>query len=102
MFVIANILFALAKVLDVVLTLYFWIIIISALLSFVRPDPYNPVVRTLRMLTEPVFLFIRRRLPFLVQGGFDFSPLVVLLIIHFLNIALVRSLATAALKMGYV
>lgn len=101
MFVLANILYGLAWVLNTVLTIYFWIVIVSALLSFVRPDPYNPVVRTLRMLTEPVFYAIRRRLPFLVQGGFDFTPIVVLLAVHFLKFALVRSLFTAAVKLGY-
>ena len=100
MFVIANIFNGLALVLDIVLTIYFWIVIIAALLSFVRPDPHNPIVRTLRMLTEPVFYHIRRRFRFLVQGGFDFTPLVVLLVIHFLKAALVSSLFTAAIKMG--
>lgn len=102
MFVLANILFGLSKVLGIVFTMYFWIVIIAALVSFVRPDPYNPIIRALRMLTEPVFLFLRRRFPFLVQGGFDFSPIVVLLLIQFLNVALVRSLAMAAFKLGYV
>ncbi len=101
MFVLANILHGLAWILDVLLSLYFWIVIMSALLSFVRPDPYNPIVRTLRMLTEPVYYRIRRRLPFLVQGGFDFTPLVVLLIVKFLQIALVKSLFAAAVRLGF-
>ena len=64
MFVLGNILFAVARVLDTLLTLYFWVVIISALLTWVRPDPYNPVVRTLNALTEPVLYRIRKWLPF--------------------------------------
>lgn len=60
MFVLGNILFAVARVLDTLLTLYFWVVIISALLTWVRPDPYNPVVRTLNALTEPVLYRIRK------------------------------------------
>ena len=53
MFVLGNILFAVARVLDTLLTLYFWVVIISALLTWVRPDPYNPVVRTLNARRHP-------------------------------------------------
>ncbi len=56
MFIIANLLKAVAFVLDSLLSIYFWIVIISALLSWVRPDPYNPIVRFLYSITEPVFL----------------------------------------------
>ena len=90
--VLGNLLGAVAAVLDTVLTLYMWIVIISALLSWVNPDPYNPIVRTLRTLTEPVYMWIRRRLPFLMVGGLDLSPIVVLLAIQFVKIFLVRSL----------
>ena len=101
MFVLANILYGLAWILNTVLEIYFWIVIISAVLSFVRPDPYNPIVRTLRMLTEPVYYRIRRRLPFLMQGGLDFTPLVVLLAVKFLQMVLVKSLFTTAFKLGF-
>lgn len=93
-----DLFYALAHVVDTVLTLYFWVIIISALLSWVNPDPYNPIVRTLRNLTEPVFRRIRRALPFLMVGGLDLSPLALLLGIRFLQIFLVRTL----LKLGGV
>ena len=69
MFVLGNILFAVARVLDTLLTLYFWVVIISALLTWVRPDPYNPVVRTLNALTEPVLYRIRKWLPFTYITG---------------------------------
>ena len=67
---------ALARVLDIALSLYFWVIVIAALMSWVRPDPYNPVVRFLRAMTDPVFYRVRRWFPFLTIGGFDLSPIV--------------------------
>jgi len=83
---------ALARVLDIVLSLYFWVIVIAALMSWVRPDPYNPVVRFLRALTDPVFYRVRRWLPFLTVGGFDLSPIVVILAVQFLQWFLVPTL----------
>jgi YggT family protein len=80
---------ALARVLDIVFSLYFWIILIAALLSWVRPDPYNPVVRFLRAVTDPVFYRVRRWLPFLTIGGIDLSPIVVILGLQFLQWVLV-------------
>ena len=90
--IFANLLTAIATVLDIVLSLYFWIVIISALLTWVNPDPYNRIVRTLRTLTEPVFYRVRRYLPFVFVGGIDLSPVVVLLGIQFVKLFLVRSL----------
>ena len=100
MFLIGNILLGLAYVLKVVLSVYFWIVIIAAVISFFRPDPYNTLVRTLRSLTEPVMYAIRRRLPFLVQGGLDFAPVVVLLVIKFLEYAVVNNLFGLAFRLG--
>ena len=83
---------ALARVLDIVLSLYFWVIVIAALMSWVRPDPYNPVVRFLRAVTDPVFYRVRRWLPFLTIGGVDLSPIVVILAVQFLQWFLVPTL----------
>ena len=83
---------ALARGLDIVFSLYFWIILIAALLSWVRPDPYNPVVRFLRAVTDPVFYRVRRWLPFLTIGGIDLSPIVVILGLQFLQWFLVPTL----------
>ncbi|EPR31606.1 protein of unknown function YGGT [Alkalidesulfovibrio alkalitolerans DSM 16529] len=94
-----NFLGAIASVLSMVLTLYFWIVIISAVLSWVNPDPYNPIVRTLRNLTEPVFYRIRRTFPFVVISGIDLSPIVVILGIQFLERFVVASLASFAMRM---
>ncbi|SKA81255.1 YggT family protein [Desulfobaculum bizertense] len=71
-----------------ILFLYKWVVIISALISWVRPDPYNPVVRFLRGATEPVFYRIRRWMPFVYVSGVDLSPIVVLLGIIFLEIVI--------------
>lgn len=73
------------RVISPLLTLYFWVVIIAALLTWVQPDPYNPLVRMLYSLTEPVFDWIRERMP-VVFGGIDFSPLIVLLVIEFVQI----------------
>ena len=101
MIVLPNMMKAIAVVLDTVLTIYFWIVIISAVLSWVRPDPYNPVVRTLYALTEPVYYRVRKYLPFTYNmAGIDFSPIVVLLAIKLVEIAVVNSLYQYALRLA--
>lgn len=99
MFVAANLLYAIAKVISVALNIYMWIIIARALISWVNPDPYNTIVRILVSITEPVLYFIRRKLP-VYLGGFDFSPIIALLAIYFLQIFLVRNLMELAARMG--
>jgi YggT family protein len=91
MFVIGNLLAAVAKVLDIALTVFMWIIIARAILSWVSPDPYNPIVRFIHNVTEPVLYQIRRKVP-LSFGGFDFSPIIVLLAVIFLQQFVVQSL----------
>ena len=91
MFVLGNLLVALATIIGLVLNLYMWIIIARAVISWVNPDPYNPIVRFLYSITDPVLLAIRRRLP-LSFGGIDFSPVLVILAIIFLQRFLVSSL----------
>ncbi|MGE9984430.1 YggT family protein [Desulfovibrio sp. SGI.169] len=99
MIVLANTLSAIALVLGSLLNIYFWIVIISAVLTWVRPDPYNPIVRTLRLLTEPVFYRVRKWLPFTYTSGLDFSPVVVLLAIELFNRIVVASLAQYAIAL---
>lgn len=96
MFFISTILSGLGYILHTVIWLYTWVIIISALLSWVRPDPYNPIVRTLRALTEPVLWRVRRNLPFLYIGGLDLSPVALILALQFLDYVLVRFLSYLA------
>ncbi len=96
MFVVANLLNAVAYILKIVLDIYMWVIIARAILSWVNPDPYNPIVKFLYRVTEPVLYRIRRVLP--DMGGLDLSPLVVLLAIFFLQNFLVASLFDLAVK----
>ena len=72
-------------------TLYIWIIIIASFLSFVRPDPNNPIVQVLYRLTEPVFAFVRKKLPFVVISGIDLSPLIIIFGLQFIDI-IIRNL----------
>lgn len=99
MFVFGNFLAAVARVVDIALTLYMWIIIARAVISWVNPDPYNPIVRFLVSVTEPVLYQIRRRLP-VSLGGLDLSPILVILAIIFIQSFLVRSLLQMAGRMG--
>ena len=91
MFIIGNFISAVAGVLQIVLTIYMWIVIIAALISWVNPDPYNPIVRFLYSVTEPVFAMVRRRLPF-PRMSIDLSPLIVVFILLFLQMFVVSSL----------
>ena len=95
MFILANFLSAAAQVLNIGLTLYMWIIIGRAIISWVNPDPYNPIVRFLTSVTEPVLYPIRRRIP-ISLGGIDFSPIIVILGIIFIQSFLVQSLMDLA------
>ncbi len=83
---------AIVQLLHTIINIYIWIIIISALFSFIRPDPYNPLVKAIYQLTEPVFIWIRRKLPFVVISNIDLSPLVVLLALQFIDTLLIRSI----------
>jgi YggT family protein len=91
MIILSNFLIAIAKVLDIVLTIFMWIVIARAVLSWVSPDPYNPIVRFIHKVTEPVLYQIRRRIP-VNFGGIDFSPIIVFLAIIFLQRFVVHSL----------
>ena len=91
MFVFANLLIAVAQVLDYVLWAYIWILIGRVVVSLVRADDSNPIVRFLYAATEPILERVRTRLP-IVAGGFDLSPLVVWIAVIFLQRFLVRSL----------
>jgi len=99
MFALRHLLEALAYILDLGLSIYMWLIIARALLSWVNPDPYNPIVRFLYNVTEPVMGFVRRRVP-IVFGGLDLSPILVLLAIVFLQKFLVASLLDLAYRIG--
>jgi len=95
MFIAENLILAVAKILDIALTLYMWIIIARALISWVNPDPYNPIVMFLYRVTEPVMAPIRRWLPFR-NLGIDISPIIIIMAIIFLQTFLVRSMTQLA------
>ncbi len=97
MFVVANFMVAVAKMIDIILSLYMWIIIGRAIISWVNADPHNPIVRFLISATEPVLYPVRRRLPML--GGIDFSPILVILAIIFVQTFLVDSLIQLATRL---
>ena len=98
MFVMSNVLQALATVLDTVLWLYMWVIIARALISWVNPDPWNPIVQFLERVTEPVLAPIRRWIGW--RMGIDLSPIIAILIISFLQIAVVKTLSDFAHQMN--
>lgn len=96
MFVVGNFLIAVAAILGIILRLLTWLIIIRALISWVNPDPYNPIVVFLQRSTEPLLQPIRRRMPHMQV---DFSPIIAILIIIFLRIFIVASVTDLGLRM---
>ena len=98
MFIVSNFLLATAYVLDLVLGFYMLVVIARALISWVNPDRYNPIVRFLYNATEPLLYRVRRSVP-VVFGGIDFSPFAVVLGIIFLRQFLVPSLRDVALSL---
>ena len=95
MFVISNLINSIATLIDFILSAYMWIIIGRAIISWVNADPYNPIVRFLHEVTDPLLSRIRRYVP-LVAGGIDFSPMVLILAIIFLQSFLVPTLKSIA------
>ena len=98
MFIIGNLFDAIAVVLYYILNIYMWIIIARAVLSWVNPDPYNPIVRFIYNVTEPVLYRIRTKLP-VDLGGIDLSPIIVFLAIIFLQKFVVGSLRGIAFNL---
>ena len=98
MFIIGNLFNAIAVVLYYILNIYMWIIIARAVLSWVNPDPYNPIVRFIHNVTEPVLYRIRTKLP-VDLGGIDLSPIIVFLAIIFLQKFVVGSLRGIAFNL---
>lgn len=96
MFIFGNLVLAVANVLDIVLDVYKWVIIIAAIISWVSPDPYNPIVRFLYSVTDPVLRPIRRLIGGRL-GPIDISPLIVVLAIIFIQ----RFLISSLIELGY-
>ncbi|MDP8264985.1 MAG: YggT family protein [Candidatus Aceula lacicola] len=89
MFVLGNLVISLAKIIDVILTILYWLILVRALISWVSPDPFNFVVQFLHRTTEPILQPIRRILP---MTSIDLSPIVAFLGIIFLKSFLIATL----------
>ncbi|MFL1706361.1 MULTISPECIES: YggT family protein [unclassified Campylobacter] len=89
--ILSTLISAIASILQMVVQIYVWVIIISAIVSWVRPDPYNPIVQLLYRLTEPVYALIRRFVP-TVFGGIDLAPIIVLLALKFIELFFIRLL----------
>jgi YggT family protein len=98
MFVLSNLVNAIAVVLDMVLHLAMWLIIIRALISWVSPDPYNPIVQFLIRTTDPILRPLQRLIPPI--SGLDLSPLVAIFLIYFLQAFLVNTLHDIASRLG--
>jgi YggT family protein len=96
MFVFGDLIITLARIVDTLLEIYKWVVIIAALISWVNPDPYNPIVKFLYSATEPVFRPIRRLIGYRL-GPIDISPIIVILVIIFIQSFLLRTL----IKVGY-
>jgi YggT family protein len=97
MFVAGNILLGVATVLDYALWIYMWVVVARALISWVNPDPWNPIVQFLDKVTEPALSPIRRRLGW--KMGIDISPMILIFIIIFLQIAVVQTLKDMAVNL---
>ena len=85
--------------LHLVITIYIWIIIASAIFSFLQVDPHQPVVEVVERMTQPAFTFIRQKMPYVVISGVDLSPLVLLVGLQFIDNILIGSLVFAILQM---
>lgn len=97
MFILANFLIALARILDIGLSIIYWLILIRALISWVNPDPDNFLVQFLYKTTEPILYPIRKMLP--LSFGIDLSPIIAFLVIMFLKSFLVKTLIDLAMRL---
>ncbi|MCR4337350.1 MAG: YggT family protein [Candidatus Omnitrophica bacterium] len=98
MFILGNIVITLAKLTDVVLTIFFWLVMVRAVISWVNADPFNPIVQFLHRTTEPILEPIRRLLP---PMGLDFSPIIVFLLIMVVKGIVVQSLYDLGIQLKY-
>lgn len=93
--VIGTLLNAVAMIVSMLINLYVWVIVIAALISWVRPDPYNPIVQVLNRLTQPLYARLRSIIPTAING-IDFAPLIVAVLLKFIDLSLVQILANYA------
>ena len=98
MFILSNLLYAIARILDMGLMMLYWLILIRAIISWVNPDPHNPLVQFLYKVTEPVLDPVRTFLPSGLRIGIDISPIIVFFIIIFLRSFLIRTLIDISMR----
>jgi len=90
MFIVGYFLQASAAILSIALNIALIAVVARAIISWVSPDPYNPIVRIINQISEPILFPIRRRVPYF--SGIDLSPIIALMVIYFLDIFLVQTL----------
>lgn len=100
MFVLANVILAIAQVANALLSIYFWVIVASVVISWINLSPYHPLVVAVRKATEPALYRIRKYLPFTLMGNIDFSPMVLMIIVQLINTIVVNSLFQFAARLG--
>lgn len=99
MFVFGNFLISLAHLVEALITILYWLILIRAVISWVNPDPFNPIVQFLYRATDPVLAPIRKFLPTL--GPLDISPLIAFFLLYFLKLFLVSTLVDLGMKLKF-
>jgi len=88
-----TLLISILQFINVIIGIYIWVVIIAALITWVQPNPYNPIVRFLYSVTEPVYAFIRRYIP-TNFGGFDIAPIILILALEFIQILINNIIAS--------
>ncbi len=96
--ILGTFLGAFAAILGMIINLYIWVVIIAALISWVRPDPYNPIVQILNRLTQPVYAKLRSIIPTTI-AGLDLSPLIVVIVLKFIDLSLIQLLMRYAARL---
>jgi len=95
MMVVSTLIEAVAQLLHMIISIYIWVVIIAALITWVKPDPYNPIVQTLFRLTEPVYTVVRNYIPTTI-GGIDLAPIIIILGLQFFDLFVVKILFQVA------
>ncbi len=99
MFVIGNILLTVGQILGSLITIYSFVVFVSCILSWVNADPYNPIVRVITGLTEPVLYRIRKWFPFVMIGGLDLSPILLIIGLQLFDGIVIGSLYDLAISL---
>jgi len=99
MIVITTLISSIASILHTTINIYIWVIIISSLITWVRPDPHNPIVQLLARLTNPAYVFVQRFIPTII-GGIDLSPIIIILALQFFDLFAVKLLFVLAANLS--